>query len=125
MKTVAGGDVDLHPEFGFKQQFDVDKIERIEFAVRIVVDEQIKVAFGLGLAARDRAEQLKRGRAERFDGAGVSLQFRDRFSLVHFGKCTRKSPGNHPPTSWLSIACSPSSAATHAQSFIWLRNQVT
>ena len=78
MKAVAGRNVHHYSEFCLQQLFDFDQIQKVEFAVRIIFNEDIQIASGLGIVADCRAVQVERRCASRLDSVGVSSEAANR-----------------------------------------------
>ncbi|MBP2460289.1 hypothetical protein J3A65_001053 [Rhizobium sp. PvP014] len=78
MKAVPRRDVYRHDKFILEKQLDPDKIEQRELLALVIIDKQIEIAVGSGFVAGNRAEQIKRGRAERPDRVGLPSQLLDR-----------------------------------------------
>src|SRR5713101_9516535 len=97
MQSIARGHVDIDAELVLQILLDAYQVKRIESAAAIVVDEEIEITCRLWLVARDRAEQVKRGRPERLDCLGVTLELRDRFYLIHGRHFIRLCGKRHAP----------------------------
>ena len=57
MQAVAGRHVDGHAERVFEKMLDADKIDQRKLLLRIIVDEQVKIAVGLRFIARGRSKR--------------------------------------------------------------------
>jgi hypothetical protein len=64
------------------------QIEGAEASARVVVNEKVDVASRIGFVAGHRAEQIKRDRAQRLDGAGVGIQLPECFRPSCFYRIT-------------------------------------
>src|SRR6266481_6020994 len=83
MQTITRRDVDRNFQFFLKKLLDADQIERIEFGVGIVVDEEVEIAGLVGLVACCRTKEIKRRRAHGPDRLGVIFQLGNGFGLFH------------------------------------------
>jgi hypothetical protein len=83
MQPLAGGEINLDMEALLKQSLGRYQVQGVKSPARVMIDENIDVAFGSGFIAGRRTEQIKRRRAQRLESARPLAQFPECFSLCH------------------------------------------
>jgi hypothetical protein len=61
MQPLARGQVDIDSQALLQETLAGDQVKCVEFAARVIVDEQVEVALGASLIPGRRPEQVKRG----------------------------------------------------------------